>query len=92
MESSPLHQTLLEAQQFAHSGIQGAGEEEEIWTYMFMLFRLRDISDAFAGKFKEQRNTGDNWLAVEPHRVPQPRPGTLPLILFCPFFPRISFF
>ena len=28
-----------------------------------------------AGQFKEQRNTGDNWLAVEPHRVPSPRPG-----------------
>ena len=26
-------------------------------------------------QFKEQRNTGDNWLAVEPHRVPEPRPG-----------------
>ena len=40
-------------------------------------YRLRDISDAFAGQFKEQRSTSDNWLAVEPHRVPAPRPGTL---------------
>ena len=38
-------------------------------------FRLADISSAFEGQFKEQRNTGDNWLAVEPHRVPSPRPG-----------------
>ena len=38
-------------------------------------FRLADISSAFEGQFKEQRNTGDNWLPVEPHRVPQPRPG-----------------
>ena len=38
-------------------------------------FRLADISSAFDGQFKEQRNTGDNWLAVDPHRVPSPRPG-----------------
>ena len=38
-------------------------------------FRLADISSAFEGQFKEQRNTGDNWLAVDPHRVPSPRPG-----------------
>jgi len=41
-------------------------------------FRLKDISSAFDGQFKEQRNTGDNWLAVEPHRVPSPRPGSCP--------------
>jgi len=41
-------------------------------------FRLADISSAFEGQFKEQRNTGDNWLAVEPHRVPSPRPGSCP--------------
>jgi semaphorin 6 len=35
-------------------------------------YRLRDI---FAGQFKEQRSTSDNWLSVEPHRVPSPRPG-----------------
>ena len=38
-------------------------------------FRLADIAAAFAGRFKEQRSTGDNWLAVEQHRVPEPRPG-----------------
>ena len=42
-------------------------------------FRLADISAAFEGQFKEQRNTGDNWLAVDPHRVPSPRPGKPPL-------------
>jgi semaphorin 6 len=41
-------------------------------------FRLADISSAFEGQFKEQRNTGDNWLAVDPHRVPSPRPGSCP--------------
>jgi len=41
-------------------------------------FRLRDISKAFDGQFKEQRSTSDNWLAVEPHRVPNPRPGSCP--------------
>jgi len=41
-------------------------------------YRLRDISDIFAGQFKEQRSTSDNWLAVEPHRVPAPRPGSCP--------------
>ena len=40
-------------------------------------YRLRDISDAFAGQFKEQRSTSDNWLSVEPHRVPSPRPGDI---------------
>lgn len=39
-------------------------------------FRLRDVADAFAGRFKEQRSMGSNWLAVEPHKVPRPRPGT----------------
>ena len=38
-------------------------------------FRLKDISKAFDGQFKEQRSTSDNWLAVDPHRVPEPRPG-----------------
>lgn len=32
-------------------------------------FRLRDVSDAFAGRFKEQRSMSENWLAVEPHKV-----------------------
>jgi len=41
-------------------------------------FRLADISSAFEGQFKEQRSTGDNWLAVDPHRVPSPRPGSCP--------------
>ena len=38
-------------------------------------FRLRDVARVFAGQFKEQRSTSDNWLAVEPHKVPSPRPG-----------------
>ena len=38
-------------------------------------FSLRDIASAFAGQFKEQRSTSDNWLAVEQHKVPSPRPG-----------------
>ena len=45
-------------------------------------FRLADISSAFDGQFKEQRNTGDNWLAVDPHRVPSPRPGKPSSIIF----------
>ena len=39
-------------------------------------FRLRDISDAFAGRFKEQRSMSANWLPVDQHKVPEPRPGT----------------
>ena len=38
-------------------------------------FRLRDFAAAFEGQFKEQKSTGDNWLAVEHHKVPSPRPG-----------------
>ena len=38
-------------------------------------FRLRDISDAFAGRFKEQGSVSANWLPVEEHKVPSPRPG-----------------
>ncbi len=37
---------------------------------------MRDISDAFAGRFKEQRSMSANWLPVEQHKVPVPRPGT----------------
>ena len=32
-------------------------------------FRLREISDAFSGKFKEQRDTGANWLPVPDNKV-----------------------
>lgn len=39
-------------------------------------FRLRDISDAFMGSFKEQRDMSANWLPVPDHKVPSPRPGT----------------
>lgn len=39
-------------------------------------FRLRQISDAFGGAFKEQRDMSANWLPVPDHKVPQPRPGT----------------
>ena len=39
-------------------------------------FRLRDIDDAFAGRFKEQRDSSANWLPVPDHKVPVPRPGT----------------
>jgi len=42
------------------------------------VFRLADIAATFAGRFKEQRSTGENWLAVESHRVPDPRPGSCP--------------
>ena len=38
-------------------------------------YRMRDIAAAFDGQFKEQRSTSDNWLAVEHHKVPSPRPG-----------------
>ncbi|TRY76741.1 hypothetical protein TCAL_04038 [Tigriopus californicus] len=38
-------------------------------------FRLREISDAFSGRFKEQRSSGENWLAVDDNKVPSPRPG-----------------
>jgi len=41
-------------------------------------FRLRDISAAFDGQFKKQRSGDDNWLPVEPHLVPEPRPGSCP--------------
>ena len=40
-------------------------------------FTMRDISAAFDGQFKEQRTTSENWLAVEHHKVPSPRPGTI---------------
>ena len=43
-------------------------------------FRLRDVTSVFDGQFKEQRSTSDNWLAVEPHKVPSPRPGETKLI------------
>lgn len=39
-------------------------------------FRLRDVSDAFSGSFKEHRDMSANWLAVPDHKVPNPRPGT----------------
>ena len=39
-------------------------------------FRLRDIADAFNGKFKEQRDMNANWQSVPEHKVPSPRPGT----------------
>ena len=32
-------------------------------------FRLRDIADAFNGKFKEQRDMSANWLSVPEHKV-----------------------
>ena len=32
-------------------------------------FRLRDVAAAFAGKFKEQRSSGANWLPVDDHKV-----------------------
>ena len=38
-------------------------------------FRLSDIAAAFQGQFKEQRSSSENWLAVEQHKVPSPRPG-----------------
>lgn len=39
-------------------------------------FNMEDINQAFEGLFKEQRSPSDNWLAVEPHKVPSPRPGS----------------
>ena len=39
-------------------------------------FRLKEISDAFSGKFKEQRSASANWLPVDEQKVPIPRPGT----------------
>ena len=39
-------------------------------------YSLRDISEIFNGQFKEQRSSSDNWLPVEPHMVPSPRPGS----------------
>ena len=38
-------------------------------------FSVDDMNAAFAGLFKEQRSSSENWLAVEPHKVPEPRPG-----------------
>ena len=39
-------------------------------------FRLKDIADAFNGKFKEQRDMNANWQSVPEHKVPSPRPGS----------------
>jgi len=40
-------------------------------------FRLREVSDAFSGGFKEQRDMSANWLKVPDNQVPtNPRPGT----------------
>ena len=35
-----------------------------------LFFRLKDIDAAFAGKFKEQKDSSDNWLPVPDHKVP----------------------
>jgi semaphorin 6 len=32
-------------------------------------FRFKDINDAFAGRFKEQKSMSANWLPVEEHKV-----------------------
>ena len=32
-------------------------------------FRMRDVADAFAGRFKEQRSMASNWQPVEEHKV-----------------------
>lgn len=40
-------------------------------------FRLREVSDAFSGGFKEQRDMSANWLPVPENQVPSnPRPGS----------------
>jgi len=39
-------------------------------------FSVADIDAVFSGRFKEQASTSDNWLAVESHKVPDPRPGS----------------
>ena len=39
-------------------------------------FSLRDIADAFSGRFKEQRDMNANWQTVPEHKVPSPRPGS----------------
>ena len=40
------------------------------------LINFLQVSDAFAGSFKEQRDMSANWLPVPEHKVPQPRPGS----------------
>lgn len=42
-------------------------------------FRLREISDAFSGRFKEQRSSGENWLAVDENKVRRIYPFDLKL-------------
>lgn len=37
---------------------------------MILVFRLKDIDAAFSGKFKEQKDSSDNWLPVPDHKVP----------------------
>ncbi|KAL6443082.1 hypothetical protein ACFW04_002802 [Cataglyphis niger] len=38
-------------------------------------FSLQDITDTFAGNFKEQSAMNSNWLPVQDTKVPDPRPG-----------------
>lgn len=39
-------------------------------------FAMRDILEAFEGPFKGQESMNSNWLPLEKHKVPEPRPGT----------------
>jgi len=39
-------------------------------------YSLNSINNVFDGQFKEQRSPSDNWLPVNSHNVPEPRPGS----------------
>lgn len=38
-------------------------------------FRIDDITAAFEGRFKSQRDSTSNWLPIAKEAVPEPRPG-----------------
>ncbi|KAF2352733.1 Sema domain [Trinorchestia longiramus] len=39
------------------------------------VFSMKDIQEAFAGRFKQQETVNSNWLPVPAMKVPEPRPG-----------------
>lgn len=39
-------------------------------------YSMKNIQEAFAGKFKEQASASAAWLPVLRNKVPEPRPGT----------------
>lgn len=38
-------------------------------------FDIKDIMEAFKGRFKEQATSSSAWLPVLSNKVPEPRPG-----------------